>query len=98
MSVDVGRFILSEEVGRDRAWRLFPALRVPDIRVSISGGQDGAYAPCHITPIPLHRFPMTKYEPRSGFVYLGNVSSGRVGLISSLTQVGSRVTRFVLLS
>lgn len=22
--------------------------------VSISGGQAGAYAPCHITPIPLH--------------------------------------------
>ena len=66
--------------------------------VSISGGQAGADAPCHMAPIPLHWSPMTKYEPRSGFVYLGNVSSGRVGLISSLTQVGSRVTRFVVLS
>ena len=58
---------------------------------TISGGQAGADASCHMTPIPLHWSPMTKYEPRSGFVYLGNVSSGRVGLISSLTQVGSRV-------
>lgn len=66
--------------------------------VSISGGQAGFDASCHMTPIPLHWSPMTKYEPRSGFVYLGNVSSGRVGLISSLTQVGSRVTRFVVLS
>lgn len=66
--------------------------------VSISGGQAGADAPCHMAPIPLHWSPMTKYEPRSGFVYLGNVSSGCVGLISSLTQVGSRVTRFVVLS
>ena len=48
--------------------------------VSISGGQAGADAPCHMTLIPLHRFPMTKYEPRSGFVYLGNVFVGTGGV------------------
>ena len=48
--------------------------------VSISGGQAGADAPCHMAPIPLHWSPMTKYEPRSGFVYLGNVFVGTGGV------------------
>ena len=39
-----------------------------------------ADASCHMTPIPLHWFPMTKYEPRSGFVYLGNVFVGMGGV------------------
>ena len=33
-----------------------------------------------MTPIPLHWSPMTKYEPRSGFVYLGNVFVGTGGV------------------
>lgn len=31
-----------------------PALRAPGIRVSISGGQAGFDAPCHMAPIPLY--------------------------------------------
>ena len=51
--------------------------RYPGIDLRWSGWAD---ALCHMTPIPLHRFPMTKYEPRSGFVYLGNVFVGTGGV------------------
>lgn len=74
-------------------------VKAPGIWVSISGGQAGADAPCHMTPIPLHWSPMTKYEPRSGFVYLGNVSSGRVGvdLVADLGWLACYEIRLVVL-
>ena len=49
----------------------------PGIDLQWSSGAD---VPCYMTPIPLHWFPMTKYEPRSGFVYLGNVFVGTGGV------------------
>lgn len=69
------------------------------IRVSISGGQAGFDASCHMTPIPLHWSPMTKYEPRSGFVYLGNVfvGTGGVDLVADSGWLACYEIRLVVL-